>query len=147
MESEIPTLWFWPNVDAGADGTSSGVRAFREQRRPLNIHFFKNMAPDDFLRVLYNCRCLIGNSSVGIRECSYLGVPVVNIGSRQAGRDRGGNVIDAAYDRHDIAGALSRHLGNGRYPSDPLYGDGRAGPRIAKCLTEASLCIEKKLAY
>jgi UDP-hydrolysing UDP-N-acetyl-D-glucosamine 2-epimerase len=146
-DSGIPTLWFWPNVDAGADGTSSGLRAFREQRRPSNIHFFKNMAPPDFLRLLYNCRCLLGNSSVGIRECSFLGVPVVNIGSRQAGRDRGRNVIDATYDRRNIAGALNHHLANGRYPCDPLYGDGHAGPRIAKCLTEASLCIEKKLAY
>ena len=144
---DLPTLWFWPNVDAGADGTSSGIRAFREQARPSNIHFFKNMAPDDFLRLLYNSRCLIGNSSVGIRECSYLGVPVVNIGSRQAGRDRGGNVIDAGYDRRDIAGAIQRHLNNGRYARDPLYGDGNAGPRIADCLTGASLRIDKKLAY
>jgi UDP-hydrolysing UDP-N-acetyl-D-glucosamine 2-epimerase len=143
----LPTLWFWPNVDAGADGTSSGVRAFREKCKPANIHFFKNMAPDDFLRLLYNSRCLIGNSSVGIRECSYLGVPVVNIGSRQSGRDRGQNVRDAGYDRTEIGAALEQHLSNGRYPCDPLYGDGRAGPRIAKCLTEAPLRIEKRLAY
>src|SRR5213592_2736895 len=71
----IPALWFWPNVDAGSDGTSSGIRAFREQCRPTNIHFFKNMEPSDFLRLLHNSRCLVGNSSVGIRECSFLGVP------------------------------------------------------------------------
>ena len=146
-DSGIPTLWFWPNVDAGTDGTSSGLRAFREQSRPSNIHFFKNMAPDDFLRLLYNCRCLIGNSSAGIRECSYLGVPVVNIGSRQSGRDRAGNVLDASYDRRAIAAALEHHLSNGRYARDPLYGDGHAGPRIAQCLTDASLRVEKKLAY
>jgi UDP-hydrolysing UDP-N-acetyl-D-glucosamine 2-epimerase len=94
----MPTLWFWPNVDAGADGTSNGIRSFRERCKPQNIHFFKNMPPTEFLRLLYNSRCLIGNSSVGIRECSYLGVPVVNIGSRQSGRDRGMNVLDAGYD-------------------------------------------------
>jgi UDP-hydrolysing UDP-N-acetyl-D-glucosamine 2-epimerase len=146
-DSGIPTLWFWPNVDAGTDGTSSGVRTFREQMRPSNIHFFKNMAPDDFLRLLYNSKCLIGNSSVGIRECSFLGVPVVNIGSRQSGRDRAGNVLDAGYDRRDIADAVQRHLSNGRYARDSLYGDGHAGPRIATCLTEAPLRIEKKLSY
>jgi UDP-N-acetylglucosamine 2-epimerase len=146
-DSGIPTLWFWPNVDAGSDGTSSGLRAFREQARPSNIHFFKNMAPDDFLRLLYNSRCLIGNSSAGIRECSYLGVPVVNIGTRQSGRDRGGNVLDAGYDRRDIADAVQRHLNNGRYPRDQLYGDGNAGSRIAACLTEAPLRIDKKLSY
>jgi UDP-hydrolysing UDP-N-acetyl-D-glucosamine 2-epimerase len=146
-DSGIPTLWFWPNVDAGADGTTSGVRAFREAYRPSNIHFFKNMASADFLRVLYNCRCLVGNSSAGIRECSFLGVPVVNIGSRQAGRDRGRNVLDASYNRREIGAALQRHLSNGRYPTDPLYGDGHAGPRIAQCLTESALNIDKKLAY
>src|SRR5262249_44146738 len=92
-----PTLWFLPNVDAGADGTSSAIRAFREHERPRNVHFFKNMEPIDFLRLLYNSRCLVGNSSVGIRECSFLGVPVVNIGSRQSGRDRGQNVLDCDY--------------------------------------------------
>jgi UDP-hydrolysing UDP-N-acetyl-D-glucosamine 2-epimerase len=140
----LPTLWFWPNVDAGSDGTSNGIRHFREVERPGNIHFFKNMTPTDFLRVLYNSRCLIGNSSVGIRECSFLGIPVVNIGSRQVGRDRGRNVLDVGYDRNDIRCAIDRHLSNGRYASDPLYGDGNAGHRIAQSLSEASLSIEKR---
>ena len=69
------------------------------------------MAPTDFLRLLYNSRCLIGNSSVGIRECSFLGVPVVNIGSRQSGRDRGQNVIDVDYSRTAILTAVEQHLG------------------------------------
>ena len=80
-ELKIPTLWFWPNVDAGADGTSTGIRAFREKNKLEHVHFFKNMKGDDFLKLLNNSKCLIGNSSVGIRECAYLGVPVVNIGS------------------------------------------------------------------
>jgi UDP-hydrolysing UDP-N-acetyl-D-glucosamine 2-epimerase len=146
-ELDMPTLWFWPNVDAGSDGTSSGIRAFREREEPQNIRFFKNMLPTDFLRVLYNSRCLVGNSSVGIRECSYLGVPVVNIGSRQAGRDRAGNVRDVGYDRHEIAGALRYHMGNGRYACDPLYGDGHAGERIGRLLAETTLRIEKRLTY
>jgi UDP-N-acetylglucosamine 2-epimerase len=144
---ELPVLWFWPNVDAGADGTSGGIRAFRENERPAGMHFFKNMEPIDFLRLLNNARCLVGNSSVGIRECSYLGVPVVNVGSRQNGRDRGRNVIDVDYDRLQILEAMRRHMGNGRYPSDRLYGDGRAGQRIARCLAETDLHIEKRLPY
>jgi UDP-hydrolysing UDP-N-acetyl-D-glucosamine 2-epimerase len=143
----MPTLWFWPNVDAGSDGTSSGIRAFRENERPDNIHFFKNMAPTDFLRLLYNSRCLVGNSSVGIRECSFLGVPTVNIGSRQTGRDRGRNVIDVGYDRTEIAGAIQHQLRSGRCPRDPLYGDGHAGERVARALSEAPLRIEKRLTY
>ena len=146
-EIGLPALWFWPNVDAGSDGTSGGIRKFRESERPDNMYFFKNMTPTDFLRLLYNSRCLVGNSSVGIRECSYLGVPVVNIGSRQAGRDRGMNVCDVGYDRDEIITGIRHHLGNGRYPQDPLYGDGHAGERIAGLLATAPLCIEKRLAY
>jgi UDP-hydrolysing UDP-N-acetyl-D-glucosamine 2-epimerase len=146
-ESGVPALWFWPNVDAGSDGTSNAIRMFRETQRPANMHFFKNMMPTDFLRLLYNCSCLIGNSSVGIRECSYLGVPVVNIGTRQSGRDRGVNVIDVGYHRKEIARALERQLINGRYPNDTLYGNGEAGQRIAQALVETSLGIEKQLAY
>jgi UDP-N-acetylglucosamine 2-epimerase len=146
-ETRLPALWFWPNVDAGADGTSSGIRMFRETEHPDNIRFFKNMVPSDFLRLLYNAKCLVGNSSVGIRECSFLGVPVVNIGSRQAGRDRGANVIDVSYNREDIDHAIRHHLGNGRYGRDPLYGDGKAGERIAQCLDTVEPRIEKRLTY
>ena len=101
-----PTLWFWPNVDAGADGTSTGIRAFREQHELPNVHFFKNMEGMDFLQLLKHSDCLIGNSSVGIRECAYLGVPVVNIGSRQNRRDRGGNSIDVDYCQEKIEAAI-----------------------------------------
>jgi UDP-hydrolysing UDP-N-acetyl-D-glucosamine 2-epimerase len=144
---ELPVLWFWPNVDAGTDGTSNGIRAFRERERPAGFHFFKNMAPSDFLRLLYNSACLVGNSSVGIRECSFLGVPVVNIGTRQMGRDRAHNVIDTDYERDEIRQAIERHLGNGHLAQDALYGDGHAGTRIAKLLADEPLHIEKRLTY
>jgi UDP-hydrolysing UDP-N-acetyl-D-glucosamine 2-epimerase len=142
-----PALWFWPNVDAGSDGTSRGIRAFREVNRPERIHFFKNMAPTDFLRVVVNGRCLVGNSSAGIRECSFLGVPVVNIGSRQDGRDRGANVVDVDYDHRDILTAIEAQGVRGRLDSDPLYGDGKAGLRIADALATVELSVDKKLTY
>jgi UDP-N-acetylglucosamine 2-epimerase len=104
------------------------------------------MEPEDFLRLLLGSRCLVGNSSVGIRECSYLGVPAVNVGTRQAGRDRGRNVLDAGYERAQIAEAIGVQLSIERV-SDPLYGDGRAGPRIAELLATLPLRIEKRLAY
>jgi UDP-hydrolysing UDP-N-acetyl-D-glucosamine 2-epimerase len=146
-DTNLPTLWFWPNVDAGSDGTSGGIRSFREREAPNSIHFFKNMGPTDFLRLIYNSRCLIGNSSVGIRESSFLGVPVVNIGTRQAGRERASNVIDVDYDRGQVANAIQHHMSNGRYPRNLQYGDGSAGKRIAQLLTEVPLRIEKRLTY
>jgi UDP-hydrolysing UDP-N-acetyl-D-glucosamine 2-epimerase len=147
-DAGLPVLWFWPNVDAGTDGTSNGIRAFREQERPTRFRFFKSMAPEDFLKLLYHTHCLVGNSSVGIRECAFLGVPVVNVGSRQGGRDRGSNVIDVGYGRTAISAAVRQQLEQPRPPvGDPLYGDGRAGERIAALLAEVPLRIEKRLAY
>jgi UDP-hydrolysing UDP-N-acetyl-D-glucosamine 2-epimerase len=146
-ESSLPVLWFWPNVDAGSDGTSKGIRVFREKEKPANFHFFRNMLPEDFLRLLYRSTALLGNSSVALRECSFLGVPAVNIGSRQTGRERGRNVIDVEHDRGAIAGAIRDHIKRGRPEPDRLYGDGKAGTRIAETLATAALTIEKRLAY
>lgn len=146
-EIGLPTFWFWPNVDAGSDGTSRGIRSFREIERPENMRFFKNMLPDDFLKLLYNSRCIIGNSSVAIRECSFLGIPAVNIGSREQGRERGRNVIDVVHERSEISSAIRRHLSNGHYPFDPIYGNGKAGERIAQVLAEVPLHFQKRLTY
>ena len=146
-EIDLPTLWFWSNPDAGADGTSNGIRSFREAKRPHNMHFFKNMSPTDFLRLLYNSKCLVGNSSVGIRECSFLGVPVVNIGTRQTGRERGQNVLDVDHDSQLIGTAVRSQIEHGRYEADKLYGDGKAGKRIADLLVTAPLDIQKRLTY
>jgi UDP-hydrolysing UDP-N-acetyl-D-glucosamine 2-epimerase len=146
-ELGISTYWFWPNVDAGSDGTSKGIRIFRENEKPKNIWFFKNMSPEDFLRLLYNSKGIIGNSSVAIRECSFLGVPAVNIGDRQSGRERGMNVIDVDYDRKQILAAARHHLTHGRVKQDFIYGDGKSGVRIADLLATIPLTYEKKLAY
>jgi len=143
----IPTLWFWPNVDAGSDSVSKGIRSFRETDNPTNIHFFKDIAPIDFLRMINRSRCIIGNSSVAIRECSYLGVPAVNIGSRELGRERGPNVIDVGYDRNAISAAIQQHLTDPRPPSVNLYGDGHAGERIADILAREELSFTKRLTY
>ena len=147
LELAMPTLWFWPNVDAGSDGTSKGLRAFRDNHNPAFVHFFKNMEGVDFLRLLHNSSCLIGNSSVGIRECAFLGVPVVNMGSRQGGRDRGNNVTDVEHDRKQITAAIREKIRVGKLPSDTLYGDGKAGQRIADLLAVLPPVFEKKLTY
>ena len=143
----LPTLWFWPNVDGGSDGTSKGIRSFRELRNVDNIHFFKNMEPEDFLVLLKNSKCIVGNSSVGIRECSYLGIPSVNIGSRQAGRERGENVVDVDYCTNEISNAILYQIKHGHYDHDPIYGTGNAGKNIANILAISEITSNKKLAY
>ena len=143
----IPTFWFWPNVDAGADGTSTGIRAYREYNNPTNIRFFKNMEPHDFLRLIKNAKVLVGNSSVGIRESSYLGVPVVNIGSRQNGRHRGKSVIDCEYLQEELEDAIETHLKHGPYESEFIYGNGQAGQKIADTLANIELRFHKTITY
>lgn len=143
----LPALWLWPNVDAGSAATARGLRAGRERGDLANIHFFKNLPPEEFLRVLKASAGIVGNSSVGIRECAYLGVPAVNIGSRQSGRDRGANVTDVGYDSDEILAAIRANIARGFCPSDDLYGDGSAGARIANVLATTSLETDKRLPY
>lgn len=143
----IPTFWFWPNVDAGSDGTSNGIRTYREEYNPKNILFFKNMDPEDFLILLKNSKCLVGNSSVGIRECGMLGVPVVNIGSRQNKRQRAGNVADCDYTETDISHAINAQIISGHFKSEYLYGDGFAGKKIAEILSTCALTSSKTISY
>ena len=146
-EIKIPTFWFWPNVDAGSDGTSNGIRCYRENSNTKNIHFFKNMEPDDFLRLIMNSMCLVGNSSVGIRESAFLGVPVVNIGSRQNRRLRASSVIDCGYSKKEIKSSIKKQLKNGKYDSEAIYGDGHAGEKIADILANSNLSSHKTINY
>jgi UDP-hydrolysing UDP-N-acetyl-D-glucosamine 2-epimerase len=145
--SGMPALWLWPNVDAGSALLARGLRAGRERARLDNIHFFKNLPPEEFLRVLNDCAAIVGNSSVAIRECAYLGVPAVNIGTRQSGRDRGRNVMDVDYCRHQILDAIRVCKSIGRFDGDDLYGDGNAGDRVADVLAATPLETVKTLAY
>lgn len=147
VKSGLPALWLWPNVDAGSALLARGLRVGREQQKLENIHFFKNLPPEEFLRVLNVATAIVGNSSVAIRECAYLGVPAINIGTRQSGRDRGANVIDVDYCRDQILDAIRVSADIGRHQPDPLYGDGRAGERVADILATAPLETVKRLAY
>ena len=142
-----PTFWFWPNVDAGSDGTSNGIRSFRENEQPQNIHFFKNMEPVDFLKLVKNAKALIGNSSAGLRECAYLGVPVVNIGNRQYRRTRAENVVDVGYDQKEISRATKAAITREKFPPSEIYGTGNAGERIAEILATADLKFSKTITY
>jgi UDP-hydrolysing UDP-N-acetyl-D-glucosamine 2-epimerase len=142
-----PAFWFWPNVDAGSDGTSNGIRAFREIERPTNIHFFKNMEPLDFLKLLSNSKALVGNSSVGLRECAYLGLPVVNIGNRQFRRNRAENVIDVPYETKEIESAVRLAIARKKFAPSMIYGNGNAGSKIADILATTELSFSKTITY
>ena len=143
----MQVAWLWPNVDAGSDDVSKGLRVFRERHHPDYLHFYRNFAVEDYARLINNCVCLVGNSSSALREGAFLGVPSVNIGTRQQGRDRGSNVIDVPYDANAIEAAIRRQLEHGRYPTSIIFGDGSAGRRIADVLASAEIRIQKRLTY
>lgn len=143
----MPTIMLWPNVDAGSDDIARGMRKFREKTHPEHIRFYKNFPVETFIRLMQRAACLVGNSSAPIREGAFLGTPAVNIGTRQQGRDRGRNVIDAGYDRREIVAAVRAQLAHGRYESEHLYGDGHAGPRIAEILATAPIQLQKRITY
>jgi UDP-hydrolysing UDP-N-acetyl-D-glucosamine 2-epimerase len=146
-ELRMPTLMLWPNADAGSEDIARGMRKFRERHRPDYIRFYKNFPIETYVRLMNSCACAVGNSSAPLREGAFIGVPTVNVGTRQCGRDRGANVVDAGYDRAQIVEAVRRQIAHGRYPTDHLYGDGGAGTRIAGVLATAPLRVQKRLHY
>lgn len=142
---EVPTIMLWPNVDAGSEDIAKEIRSFREKNDVDHfLHLFVNLPPDIYTKLMINCSCIIGNSSSAIREGAVIGVPTVNIGTRQIGRQKGKNVIDTDYDKKQIVNAVRKHLNHGKYKPDYIYGDGKAGKRIAKILSEVKPEIQKK---
>jgi UDP-hydrolysing UDP-N-acetyl-D-glucosamine 2-epimerase len=129
---DLQKVVLWPNIDAGSDDVSKGIRHFREFNANQPIYYYKNFSPEDYARVLNNALCCVGNSSSFIREAAYLGVPSVIVGDRQQGREHGRNVVFAGYDRNHIAAQVSAQVDHGRYQPDHLFGHGDAGNRIAE---------------
>jgi len=146
-EVDLPAIVLWPNADAGSEDIARGIRKLRERGQARNMHFFKNLSIEVYVGLMARTACLIGNSSSGIREGAFIGTPVVNIGSRQGGRERGHNVLDVPHDGAAIAAAIRRQLGQRRYATDPIYGDGKAGPRIAEVLATHAVSIQKRITY
>tara|TARA_B100000579_G_scaffold25171_1_gene17712 strand:+ start:3610 stop:4767 length:1158 start_codon:yes stop_codon:yes gene_type:complete len=141
---DIPTIWFWPNVDAGTDEVSKAIRVFRETKDVNNMQFLIYLKSEYFLNLLRKTACLVGNSSAGIKECSYLGIPVVNIGSRQNGRMQGSNVIDVNYSSEEIKKAINIQLGNGIYPMSNIYFNEDCSSKITNILANIKLRSQKK---
>jgi UDP-hydrolysing UDP-N-acetyl-D-glucosamine 2-epimerase len=146
-ELHMPTIMLWPNVDAGSEDVARGMRKFREHYDHAYIRFYKNFPVETYVRLMVRCACKVGNSSAAIREGAFLGMPAVNIGTRQSGRERGPNVIDVEHDREKIVVAIKEQLDRGRYPSIPIYGDGHAGERIADILATTNVTIQKRITY
>jgi UDP-hydrolysing UDP-N-acetyl-D-glucosamine 2-epimerase len=146
-EVGLPAIVLWPNADAGSDDVARGIRKWRESHGDTAMHFIKNLPTVDYIRLMARTACLIGNSSSAIREGAFIGTPAVNVGSRQTGRQRGANIVDAGYARAEIAAAIRGRIEHGRYPSEPIYGDGTAGRQIADVLAACEFRLDKRITY
>jgi UDP-hydrolysing UDP-N-acetyl-D-glucosamine 2-epimerase len=144
---DMQTVWLWPNADAGSDDISKGLRMYRERNRGIPLHFFRNFSVEDYACLIANCKCIVGNSSSGIREGAFLGTPVVNIGTRQNKRERSRNVVDSTYNADDIYAATLKQLEHGRYEKDPVFGNGTSGKQIAELLATVEVSIQKSITY
>lgn len=130
----LPTVWVLPNLDAGAQQVTAPVHALLDDPSAPPVCAVGGLPFLSYAPLLHGARCLIGNTSSALREGAFLGVPAVNMGSRQNNRERGPNVIDAEYNANDIVSVARRQIAHGRYPQNTLYGDGRSGMKIADAL-------------
>lgn len=144
--TETKCYWFWPNVDPGREQI---VTLLSEYHHHFNNFIFKakNREPHDFLRLLSGCVFVMGNSSVCIRESSYLGVPAINIGNRQAVRERAQNVITVSAIKDELLPAMKAQADIYKYPKSRLFGDGKASKYITKKILTIDPSIKGPLEY
>lgn len=148
----LPVVAIYPNADSG--GRSMIREINKEKNNPL-FHIFPSLAYRDFLALEKEAAVWVGNSSAGMIESSSFKTPVVNVGTRQLGRQRGNNVIDVGYDRNEIKKAVEKSLFDKKYLAklrkikNP-WGDGKTGPRVVKILEQLEInrkLLAKQIAY
>jgi len=135
-----------PNHDSGFEGIQDEMNSF-ENPPP---HYWESTDPEIFHSLIKHCSVMVGNSSAGIREAGYFGVPVVDCGTRQQGRIRGRNVITVAdLTKPDgVRSAIEAQLKHGPYEPVQLFGDGTAGKQISDHLATMELpLIQKRIRF
>ncbi|MFA4884208.1 MAG: UDP-N-acetylglucosamine 2-epimerase [Candidatus Margulisiibacteriota bacterium] len=148
----LPTVVIYPNSDAGG---RTIIREIEKLRTVDNIRLFKNLPRRVYLSLLKYTSVLVGNSSGGIIETPLFKLPVVNIGIRQAGRERGKNVIDVPHKQSAIIKAIKRALFDDKFHRQidhcvNPYGSGRAGEKIAAVLSKIGIdrdFLQKQITY
>ncbi|MFW6376305.1 MAG: UDP-N-acetylglucosamine 2-epimerase [Thermoplasmatota archaeon] len=151
-ELEYRTILVYPNADAG------GRRMIDEIKKFEDLSFlstYKSIPRKDFISLLSVSDVLVGNSSSGIIEAPSLGLPVVNIGTRQRGRERAANVMDVEYDKKEIKKAVEKCLFDESFKDnikdiDNPYGDGKTAERVARILVNIKIdedLLQKKLRF
>lgn len=146
-EVKHQTVLLWPNIDAGSDHVTRAIRHFRDLHKPEWLHTLVNLSPEDYLKVLINAACAVGNSSSFVRDASYFGTPVVLVGNRQEGRETDVHVVQSPPLAPEIVSAVKYQLAHGRYGPSDLYGDGQVSERVAEGLARLKPYVQKRLHY
>jgi len=147
---EVKTIMVYPCSDQGYKGT---VRAIEEFSDVPYFQIHKNIEVLDFWGLMSGASLFIGNSSAGLMETPYFGLPTINIGLRQRGRVRDNNVIDAPPEKEKILKAMDKALSHEfrqQIKNHYVFGNGRAGEKIYKILKEVELgdkLLMKKITY
>ena len=151
-ELRYQTILIYPNADAGGRNM---IEVIKEYEKHPFIKIFKNIPYKEYLSLMNIASVMVGNSSSGIIEAPSFGLPVVNIGTRQEGRQRAENVIDVDYDKEEIKAAIKKALYDEDFKEKVKncknpYGDGKAGVRIADILSKIKIdkkLLQKKITY
>jgi UDP-N-acetylglucosamine 2-epimerase (non-hydrolysing)/GDP/UDP-N,N'-diacetylbacillosamine 2-epimerase (hydrolysing) len=134
-------IFCFPNADSGSRALIARARTFCEARTDSRV--FVNLNPVDYWALLREMNLMLGNSSSGIMETPTLRIPTVNVGSRQQGRERARNIIDAPAETGAILAAAAHALDPAFRASlegmESPYGDGHAAERIADVLSTVTL--------
>ena len=149
QQAGTQTILIYPNPDAGSDEILRAIRSFtrRYRKKSVLINKYKNLPFESYLNLLKHSACLIGNSSSGIREAHIFNTPVVNIGTRQQGRERTENITDVPCDKSAIVAAVQQSATKVYDIGDNIYGSGLAGKKIVNVLSTHNLegIINKRL--
>ena len=140
----LQVLWFWPNADLGAEDIAHELRKWNDTVEGHRIRFLRYLPPRLFLPLLASARCLIGNSSAGVKECSVLGIPAIDIGTRQSGRLKSTNVVVAEPTPRALAAAIKKQLAVGRYRPTTLYAKPHTAKRVARIAATTPLRLAKR---
>ena len=144
-EMGLQSIIVYPNVDPGSGLV---IRVVESYRKNENMHIYKSLPHNIFLNLMKISSVLVGNSSSGIIEAPSFHLPVVNVGLRQAGRERSGNVIDVGCDKEEIKKAINKAIYDKKFigkvkKCKNIYGDGKTRGRIIKVLSGVK--IDKNL--
>jgi len=154
VEIGYKTVVIYPNSDPGGRKMIEAIE-YINRRYPYNIMAFKSLPFEDYLGLMKTASVMVGNSSSGIIEAPSFKLPVVNIGTRQKGRERAGNIIDVPYKKEEIKDAIQRALHDEKFRERvnrciSPYGDGKASGKIVEILSGIRInnrLLQKKMAY